>query len=120
MATRIGIRELRDTLTATIRRVRLGETIEVTHDGRPVAVLSPYSEDRIERLLASGRATPPAANIHPLPEPLAAHARRDSPGERPPRRARGGRRLRQSASRSSRARGHAICVAELGPEFLPR
>jgi prevent-host-death family protein len=71
MATRIGIRELRDTLTATIRRVRQGETIEVTHDGRPVAVLSPYSEDRIERLLASGRATPPTRSIHPLPEPLA-------------------------------------------------
>ena len=71
MATRIGIRELRDTLTATIRRVRQGETIEVTHDGRPVAVLTPYSEDRIERLLASGRATPPTRNIHPIPEPLA-------------------------------------------------
>jgi antitoxin (DNA-binding transcriptional repressor) of toxin-antitoxin stability system len=38
---RIGIRELRDTLTATIRRVRAGETFEVTHDGVPVALLAP-------------------------------------------------------------------------------
>jgi prevent-host-death family protein len=38
--TRIGIRALRDNLTATIRRVRAGETFEVTHHGEPVAVLA--------------------------------------------------------------------------------
>lgn len=66
MATRMGIRELRDTLTATIRRVRAGETIEVTHDGEPVAVLAPYRHDRIERLVATGEATPGK----PLDRPL--------------------------------------------------
>jgi prevent-host-death family protein len=50
----MGIRELRDTLTATIRRVQRGETIEVTHHGAPVAVLAPVPADRIARLLASG------------------------------------------------------------------
>ena len=54
----MGIRELRDTLTATIRRVQSGETIEVTHHGRPVAVLAPVSTDRIARLVASGDVTP--------------------------------------------------------------
>jgi prevent-host-death family protein len=54
MATRMGIRELRDTLTATVRRVRGGETIEVTHDGEPVAVLAPYPRDRVARLLLGG------------------------------------------------------------------
>ena len=58
MATRMGIRELRDTLTQTIRRVRLGETIEVTHDGKPVAVLSPFRPSTLDRLIADGRATP--------------------------------------------------------------
>jgi prevent-host-death family protein len=58
VATRIGIRELRDTLTQTIRRVRAGETIEVTHDGEPVAVLSPYRRSRLEQLIASGEVTP--------------------------------------------------------------
>lgn len=53
----MGIRQLRDTLTATIRRVQGGETIEVTHHGAPVAVLSPLPSDRIERLLASGDVT---------------------------------------------------------------
>jgi prevent-host-death family protein len=58
MATRMGIRELRDTLTATIRRVQRGETIEVTHHGSPVAVLSPVPADRIERLVARGDVSP--------------------------------------------------------------
>jgi antitoxin (DNA-binding transcriptional repressor) of toxin-antitoxin stability system len=50
----MGIRELRDTLTATVRRVRAGETIEVTHDGEPVALLAPYPRDRVARLLIAG------------------------------------------------------------------
>ncbi len=58
MATRMGIRELRDTLTQAIRRVRAGETIEVTHDGEPVAVIAPYRRSRIDQLIAEGRATP--------------------------------------------------------------
>jgi prevent-host-death family protein len=57
MATKMGIRELRDSLTATIRRVRRGETIEITHHGSPVAVLAPVPTDRIERLLASREAS---------------------------------------------------------------
>src|SRR2546428_12861163 len=54
MATRMGIRELRDGLTAAIRRVRAGETIEVTHDGTPVALLAPVPEDKLDRLLRAG------------------------------------------------------------------
>jgi prevent-host-death family protein len=54
---RIGIRELRDNLTATIRRVRAGEAFEVTHDGEPVAVLSPVKRTRLEELIASGDIT---------------------------------------------------------------
>ena len=52
-----GIRELRDNLTAT-RRVRAGEAFEVTHDGEPVAVLSPVKRTRLEDLIASGDITP--------------------------------------------------------------
>ncbi len=66
MRSRIGIRELRDTLTATIRRVRNGETLEVTHDGVPVAILAPVRGDRVEQLLAGGGVTAPT----PLAEPL--------------------------------------------------
>lgn len=66
MRSRIGIRELRDTLTATMRRVRNGETLEVTHDGVPVAILAPARSDRIEQLVAGGDVTPPT----PLKQPL--------------------------------------------------
>ena len=66
LRSRIGIRELRDTLTATIRRVRHGETLEVTHDGEPVAILAPVGEDRIQRLIAGADVTPPV----PLQKPL--------------------------------------------------
>jgi prevent-host-death family protein len=54
----MGIRELRDGLTAAVRRVRAGETIEVTHHGVPIAVLAPVSADRIGRLVGGGDVTP--------------------------------------------------------------
>jgi prevent-host-death family protein len=66
MPERMGIRELRDTLTATIRRVRGGATIEITHHGRPVATLAPARHDRIEQLLEAGDITPG----EPLERPL--------------------------------------------------
>jgi prevent-host-death family protein len=58
MTTQMGIRELRDSLTKTIRRVRSGEVVEVTHDGEPVARIVPIRPDRLTQLLAEGRATP--------------------------------------------------------------
>lgn len=61
----MGIRELRDNLTATIRRVRAGETIEITHRHERVAVLAPARPDRYERLLQSPDITPPAAGALP-------------------------------------------------------
>jgi prevent-host-death family protein len=66
MATRMGIRELRNSLTATIRRVRMGETIEVTHHGAPVAILAPVPADRIDRLVAAGEVTPGGPPAWPL------------------------------------------------------
>ncbi|MBA3246304.1 MAG: type II toxin-antitoxin system prevent-host-death family antitoxin [Actinobacteria bacterium] len=68
--TRIGIRELRDTLTQTIRRVRAGESVTVTHDGEPVAILSPYPEDRLAQLIAEGKVRPALKPLRPLPEPV--------------------------------------------------
>jgi prevent-host-death family protein len=70
MWTQMGIRQLRDNLTEAIRRVRGGETIEVTHDGVPVAVISPVPAGRIDRLLAAGdvsRPIPLSRTLEPLP-----------------------------------------------------
>lgn len=66
MWTQMGIRQLRDNLTEAIRRVRAGETIEVTHDGVPVAVISPVRRSRIDRLIAAGDVAP----AQPLRRPL--------------------------------------------------
>lgn len=67
MATmQMGVRELRDNITTTLRRVQAGETIEITNHGEPVAVLAPLPADRVSRLVASGDVRPAA----PLREPL--------------------------------------------------
>jgi prevent-host-death family protein len=67
--TRMGIRELRDNLTAAVRRVRAGETIEVTHDGTPVAVLAPIRTSRLDALIERGEATPATRRLD-LERPL--------------------------------------------------
>jgi len=55
---RVGVRELRQNLSVYLRRVRRGESLEVTERGRPVAVLQPLLEpdDRIAALAAKGLA----------------------------------------------------------------
>lgn len=51
----IGVRELRQHASRYLARVALGETIEVTDRGRPVALLVPTREDRWQHLVASGQ-----------------------------------------------------------------
>ncbi len=62
----MGIRQLRDNLTEAIRRVRGGETIEVTHDGVPVALISPVPAGRIDRLVAGGGVSRPVPLSGPI------------------------------------------------------
>lgn len=57
---RIGVRELRDRLSATLARVRRGEAVTVTDRNHPVAVIVPAGsvmpEDAVVRTVAtSGR-----------------------------------------------------------------
>ena len=67
----IGVRELRQQASRYLREVERGETIEVTDRGRPVALLVPVpAADRLERLVATGRATPAAGDALELGEPL--------------------------------------------------
>ncbi|MHB1242225.1 MAG: type II toxin-antitoxin system Phd/YefM family antitoxin [Gaiellaceae bacterium] len=68
--TRIGIRELRDSLTQTLRRVRTGESIEITHDGKPFARIVPHQEDLVAQLIAEGKARPALKPLRPLPKPV--------------------------------------------------
>ncbi len=66
MLERMGVRELRDSLTSTLRRVRAGATIEITHHGQPVATLAPVRGDRIDQLLAAGDIAAPQTLAQPL------------------------------------------------------
>ncbi len=67
----IGIRELREGLSRALRRVRAGETIEVTDRGRPIARIVPLapSIEGLERLIAGGQVYPPRLT-DPRPAPL--------------------------------------------------
>jgi prevent-host-death family protein len=55
---RVGVRELRQNLSVYLRRVREGESLEVTERGRPVAVLAPLRDGAgaLDRLVAAGLA----------------------------------------------------------------
>jgi prevent-host-death family protein len=57
----VGVRELRQNLSKYLRRVDAGETLVVTENRRPVAVLAPLPEQmtRYQRLIAEGLVRPP-------------------------------------------------------------
>lgn len=67
---RIGVRELNQNTSQVLARVSGGETVEITDRGRPIARLVPVSDDRsaLAKLVAAGRATPPASG-GPVPLP---------------------------------------------------
>lgn len=58
---RVGIRELRQNLSVYLRRVKRGESLEVTEHGRVVALLVPLEEGAspLRRLIEAGRARAP-------------------------------------------------------------
>jgi len=55
MLHQVGIRELKDTLSAVLHRVEKGEPIEVTENGRPIVRMVPIRPMSVtERLAAEG------------------------------------------------------------------
>ena len=75
MTSRVGVRELRQNLGVYLRRVKAGETLEVTEHNQPVAKLEPFLKpgSALERLYREGRivrlATGSLADLPP-PDPL--------------------------------------------------
>jgi prevent-host-death family protein len=73
---RVGVRELRDNVSAVLRRVAAGEAIEITHHGHPVARLVPLSHrSALTQMIAEGRASPSEGDLleeDPLPVPAGA------------------------------------------------
>ena len=56
----IGVRELRQNASRYLARVARGETIQVTDNGRPVALLIPNPSDRWDEMIAKGQVVPAA------------------------------------------------------------
>lgn len=61
MSGSIGARELRQNLSAVLKRVENGERLVITSRNRPVAELGPLTgrPRTLARLIEEGRATPP-------------------------------------------------------------
>jgi len=56
----LGVRELKDNLSAVLRRAAAGEVIEVTEHGHPLARIVPIRHNtHYETLVFEGRVTPP-------------------------------------------------------------
>jgi len=70
MSHSVGVAELRQNLSAYLRRVREGERLLVTDHNRPVAELRPVPNagPGFDRLIAEGRVSQPLRSG--LPEPL--------------------------------------------------
>lgn len=69
---RVGVRELRQNLSVYLRRIKAGETLEVTERGQTVARLTPPPAETLsplQRLIAEGRATAPTRSHKHLPLP---------------------------------------------------
>lgn len=84
----VGVRDLRSSLAALIRRAGQGERIVITVDGKPVAQLGPLQPDRagieLHDLAAAGLIEPPgqppeamADRAMPAPYPVPADVRLD-------------------------------------------
>lgn len=69
---RVGVRELRQNLSVYLRRVKRGESLEVTERGTPVARLVPPStgDDWLDRMVAEGRVRPATKSMDDLPPPI--------------------------------------------------
>jgi prevent-host-death family protein len=69
----VGVRELRDNISAVLRRVTSGEAVEVTDHGHPIARIVPLRyRSRLDQMIAEGRATPATGDLldeEPLPPP---------------------------------------------------
>jgi prevent-host-death family protein len=78
---RVGVRELRQNLSVYLRRVRRGESLEVTERGEPVAVLQPTPSTRDPLTALAARGVPVRrgrGNLADLAAPVARHLDRSA------------------------------------------
>lgn len=79
---RIGVRDLKNGLSAALRQVENGDTVEVTDHGRPIARIVSIRPTRVQQLVSEGRMTLPEEDDDLLalghPPPLQAGERTGS------------------------------------------
>lgn len=69
--TSVGVRELRQRASELLRLVGLGETVEITDRGRPVALLAPLPAGTpLDQMRAAGEVDAATEDPGDLPEPL--------------------------------------------------
>ena len=69
---------MKQNASAVVTMVAAGESVTITHRGRPVARMVPLAKSRIEALIASGLARPALRSLTELPPPV--RPRRGGPG----------------------------------------
>lgn len=70
---KVGVRELRQNLSVYLRRVKAGESLDVTERGETVARLTPLPPKTLsplQQLIAEGRASPATRSHRDLPPPI--------------------------------------------------
>jgi prevent-host-death family protein len=65
----VGIRALKQNASAVVAQAAAGETITVTDRGRPVALITPIPESRLEGKINRGEARPARRRLTDLPVP---------------------------------------------------
>jgi len=65
----VGIRALKQNASAVVAQAAAGETITITDRGRPVALITPIPETRLEAKIKRGEARPGRARLEDLPAP---------------------------------------------------
>lgn len=63
MGYTVGIRELRQGVSAVLRRVVAGEVVDVTEHGHRIARIVPLRPSVLEQLVVEGRATDPDGDL---------------------------------------------------------
>lgn len=62
----VGIRALKQNASAVVAAAAAGETVTITDRGRPVAQLAAVPDSTLDRLIASGQASPPRRSMQDL------------------------------------------------------
>ena len=68
--TSIGVRELKNRLSEYLRRVKAGESINITEHGQPVGRLVPPAqplEDRLQAMIQAGQLLWNGKKLEPMP-----------------------------------------------------